>query len=148
MTVIFNRPTHLNFLRITFKCLIRPVPVVFLRWAFTLQLTVRKRNWIRIIPYDAKTWLFRNVLTMPKFLAWVSTLSTLRLLNMIRRPSTTTTQSVRLVMTFTKTWRTFRLKTNGQLWISDHPSKIDRRPRHASLTTNSWTTSQTAGSSK
>lgn len=52
-----------------------------------------------------------SVLTVTELLARVSTLGALRLLYVIRWPSTTTTQSVRLIVTFTKTRSTFRLET-------------------------------------
>lgn len=53
-------------------------------------------------------------LTWSDFGSWVAALSAFGFLNVIRWTSTTTAQSVRLVMAFSKTWCTFRLYWSGQ----------------------------------
>ncbi len=42
--LIQQNEAYLNRLRTTFKCRKRPVPVVFRRWAFILQLSIHKSN--------------------------------------------------------------------------------------------------------
>lgn len=63
---------------------------------------------------------------MTELLARVSALGALGLLNMVRGPATTTAQSVRLIVAFTKARCTFRLETQKNNMISSGDRSLVR----------------------
>lgn len=75
-----------------FKCLNLPVPVVFLLFAFTDQLSKK----IFLISHTVYSTKFKQ-LTRTSLSSWVPTLRAEGLLNMIGRASATATQGVCLI---------------------------------------------------